>query len=39
MKDLKTSLFNVIDSINERIIAIRRDLHAHPELSGKEEHT
>jgi len=39
MKDLKMSLFKIIDSINERIIAIRRDLHAHPELSGKEEHT
>jgi amidohydrolase len=39
MKNLKQKLFATIDEINERIIAIRQDLHAHPELSGQEEHT
>jgi len=39
MKDLKQKLFSTIDKINERIIEIRHDLHAHPELSGHEEHT
>ncbi|OQX76614.1 MAG: N-acyl-L-amino acid amidohydrolase [Epsilonproteobacteria bacterium 4484_65] len=39
MKNLKEKLFLTIDEINERIITIRRDLHAHPELSGQEEHT
>lgn len=39
MKNLKQKLFSTIDEINGRIIAIRQDLHAHPELSGQEEHT
>lgn len=39
MKNLKQKFFATIDEINERIIAIRQDLHAHPELSGHEEHT
>ena len=39
MKNLKQKLFSTIDEINERIITIRQDLHAHPELSGQEEHT
>ncbi|WP_415406646.1 amidohydrolase [Sulfurovum sp. CS9] len=39
MKNLKQKLFLTIDEINDRIITIRRDLHAHPELSGQEEHT
>ena len=39
MKNLRQKLFLTIDEINERIIAIRQDLHAHPELSGHEEHT
>jgi len=39
MKNLKQKLFSTIDEINERIIEIRHDLHAHPELSGQEEHT
>ena len=39
MKNLKQKLFASIDEINERMIAIRQDLHAHPELSGHEEHT
>jgi amidohydrolase len=39
MKYLKKVIFAEIDTINERIIEIRHDLHKHPELSGKEEHT
>jgi len=39
MKNLKQKLFSTIDEINERVITIRQDLHAHPELSGHEEHT
>ena len=38
-KYIKKKVFSTIDSINERVIEIRRDLHAHPELSGHEEHT
>lgn len=38
-KHIKKEVFSTIDSINERVIEIRRDLHAHPELSGHEEHT
>lgn len=39
MKPLKQNLFQAIESINDRIITIRQDLHAHPELSAHEEHT
>ncbi len=39
MKDLKQKIFSQIDSINEKVVTIRHDLHAHPELSGHEEHT
>ena len=39
MENLKQKLFLTIDEINERVITIRHDLHAHPELSGQEEHT
>jgi len=39
MKNLKQKLFSTVDEINGRIITIRQDLHAHPELSGQEEHT
>jgi len=39
MKTLEHRLFESIDGINERVIAIRHDLHMHPELSGHEEHT
>ncbi len=38
-KRIKKEVFSTIDSINKRVIEIRRDLHAHPELSGHEEHT
>lgn len=39
MKALKTYLFDAIKEAEARIITIRHDLHAHPELSGKEERT
>ena len=39
MKDLKKAIFTEIDTINDRIIEIRHDIHKHPELSGQEEHT
>ncbi len=39
MKNVKERLFETIQRINERIVEIRHDLHAHPELSGHEEHT
>ncbi len=39
MKALHTLLFDAIGEIETRIVTMRRDLHAHPELSGKEERT
>jgi amidohydrolase len=39
MSDTLAAVFSAVDAINERIITIRHDLHAHPELSGVEEHT
>ena len=39
MRNLKQKLFSTINEINERVIAIRQDIHAHPELSGHEKHT
>ncbi len=39
MQPLKTHLFQAIEAINDRIITIRQDLHAHPELSAHEKHT
>jgi len=36
---IKKEVFSIIDSINDKVIDIRHDLHAHPELSGQEEHT
>ncbi len=38
-KHIKQNIFSAIDNINERVIEVRHDLHAHPELSGHEEHT
>ena len=35
----KKEIFKTIDTINEKVIEVRHDLHAHPELSGREEHT
>ncbi len=39
MKNLRQQIFDQIDAINDKVVAIRHDLHAHPELSGHEEHT
>ena len=39
IESIKKELFSVIDSINDKVVDIRHDLHAHPELSGREEHT
>jgi len=39
MKNLEQKLFSTINEINKQVITIRQDLHAHPELSGHEEHT
>ncbi len=36
---IKKELFEVIDSLKDRVIRVRRDIHKHPELSGQEEHT
>ncbi len=39
MSSATNMLFDTIESINQRIITIRQDLHSHPELSAHEEHT
>ncbi len=39
MEETIATLFDTIDNINERVVNLRHDLHAHPELSGHEEHT
>ena len=39
MENLTEKLLLSIKEIDERVVAIRHDLHAHPELSGQEEHT
>lgn len=39
MNTLTASLFEQIDAVDGRVVTLRHDLHAHPELSGKEEHT
>ena len=39
METLKQKIFQNIESINEEIIEARHEIHAHPELSGHEEHT
>ncbi len=36
---LKKTLFQTIDSLKDKVIKVRRDIHKHPELSGQEEHT
>ncbi len=38
-ESIKKEVFSVIDSINDKVIEIRHDLHAHPELSGQEQNT
>ncbi|MHC3993988.1 amidohydrolase [Thiomicrolovo sp. ZZH C-3] len=39
MDTRQATLFETIDAIEERIVTLRHELHAHPELSGAEEHT
>ncbi|BCD62877.1 amidohydrolase [Nitratiruptor sp. YY08-26] len=39
MKEIKKELFKVIDSLKDKVIHVRRDIHKHPELSHHEEHT
>ena len=39
MNELRRKLFAQIDAINEKVVTLRHDIHAHPELSGHEEHT
>ncbi len=39
MSKLQNRLFKIIDEINDRIVQIRHDIHAHPDLSGEEAHT
>ena len=36
---LKKSIFQTIDTLKDKVIKVRRDIHKHPELSGQEEHT
>ena len=36
---LKEELFSIIDSLKDKVIHVRRDIHRHPELSHYEEHT
>ena len=38
-ENIKKELFKIIDSLKDKIIKVRRDIHKHPELSGHEEHT
>ena len=37
--DIKEQIKQKIDEIFPQIVAFRRDLHAHPELSGQEDRT
>jgi amidohydrolase len=39
MKQLKKDYFEIINNIDSEIIEIRHNIHAHPELSGKEKNT
>ena len=39
METLKQEIFNNIEAVNEKIVQVRHDIHAHPELSGYEERT
>ncbi|WP_345989785.1 amidohydrolase [Sulfurimonas sp. HSL1-2] len=39
METDQTTLFETIDTIQERIVILRHELHAHPELSGAEAQT
>ena len=39
MKQLKKDYFEIINNIDSEIVEIRHNIHAHPELSGKEKNT
>ena len=39
MESLKSRLLQSIDAVDGKIVALRHELHAHPELSGAEEQT
>jgi len=39
MSQLKEELFSIIEGINDDVIALRHQLHKHPELSAQEEET
>lgn len=39
MKALKENYFHTIDTVEERIVELRHEIHAHPELSGEEKET
>jgi len=39
MSLLEDKLHNLIDSINDKVVALRHQLHEHPELSGAEKET
>lgn len=39
MYDLSRAISTSVDALTPEVIAIRRDLHRHPEVSGKEERT
>ncbi|BCD67766.1 M20 family metallopeptidase [Nitratiruptor sp. YY09-18] len=38
-ESLKQELFKTIDSLKDKVIKVRRDIHQHPELSGQEVRT
>ena len=39
MSPLEEELFTLIESINDKVVALRHQLHEHPELSGAEKET
>jgi len=39
MEQLKKDYFEIIGNIDSKIVEIRHNIHAHPELSGKEKNT
>ena len=39
MNEIKNKLFGIIELIDDKIMKIRHNLHAHPELSGDEKNT
>ena len=39
MEQLKKDYFEIINNIDSEIVEIRHNIHAHPELSGKEKNT